>query len=90
MKMIRNGSGRGILSGRALQVLGACVSTVTEKGNTVTAVNYAIYSRKEMTAAEYGESVRHTGGSKTACTGCWISRSARMKAGSGLEMQLKT
>ena len=38
--------------------IGVCVSTVTEKGNTVTAVNYAIYSRKGMTAAEYGESVR--------------------------------
>ena len=38
--------------------IGACGSTVTEKGNTVTAVNYAIYSRKGMTAAEYGESVR--------------------------------
>ena len=38
--------------------IGACVSTVTEKGNTVTAINYAIYSRKGMTAAEYGKSVR--------------------------------
>ena len=38
--------------------IGACVSTVTEKGNTVTAVNYAIYSRKGMTAAEYGKSER--------------------------------
>lgn len=38
--------------------IGACVSTVTEKGNTVTAVNYAIYSRKGMTAAEYGKSGR--------------------------------
>lgn len=38
--------------------IGACVSTVTEKGKTVTAVNYAIYSRQGMTAAEYGESAR--------------------------------
>lgn len=38
--------------------IGACVSTVTEKGNTVTVVNYAIYSRKGMTAAEYGKSER--------------------------------
>ena len=38
--------------------IGACVSTVTEKGNTATAVNYTIYSRQEMTAEEYGISVR--------------------------------
>ncbi len=70
--------------------IGACVSTVTEKGNTVTAVNYAIYSRKGMTAAEYGKSERSHWGLKIACTGCLISRSGRMKAGSGLEMQQKT
>ncbi len=38
--------------------IGACISTVTEKGNTVTFVNYSIYSRNGMTAAEYGESAR--------------------------------
>lgn len=38
--------------------IGACVSTVTEKGKTTTAVNYTIYSRQGMTAAEYGGSVR--------------------------------
>ena len=50
--------------------IGAYVSTVTEKGNTVTAVNYAIYSRKGMTAAEYGESVRaHWGDRKQPALG---------------------
>lgn len=38
--------------------IGTCVSTVTEKEKTVTAVNYAIYSRQGMTAAEYGTSAR--------------------------------
>lgn len=38
--------------------IGACISTVTEKGKTVTSVNYTIYSKQGMTAAEYGESVR--------------------------------
>lgn len=38
--------------------IGACVSTVTEKGKTVTSVNYTIYSRQGLTAAEYGGSVR--------------------------------
>lgn len=41
-----------------LSGIGACVATVTEKGKTVTAVKYTIYSRQGMTAAEYGESVR--------------------------------
>ena len=38
--------------------IGACISTVTEKGKTVTSVSYSIYSRPGMTAREYGESVR--------------------------------
>ena len=38
--------------------IGACISTVTEKGKTVTSVSYSIYSRPRMTAAEYGKSVR--------------------------------
>lgn len=38
--------------------IGACVSTVTEKGKTVTSTNYCIYSRQGMTAAEYGKSAR--------------------------------
>ena len=41
-----------------LSGIGICVSTVTEKGKTVTAVNYTIYSRKGMAAAEYGASAR--------------------------------
>ena len=38
--------------------IGACVSAVTEKEKSVTAVNYAIYSRQGMRAAEYGTSAR--------------------------------
>lgn len=38
--------------------IGACVSTVTEKGKTVTSVSYSIYSRQGMTAEEYGRSAR--------------------------------
>ena len=38
--------------------IGACISTVTEKGKTTTSINYAIYSRPGMTAAEYGRSAR--------------------------------
>lgn len=41
-----------------LSGIGACVSTVTEKDETVTAVNYTIYSRQGMPAAEYGISAR--------------------------------
>ena len=41
-----------------LSGIGACVSTVTEKEKTVTAVNYTIYSRPGMTAEEYGGSAR--------------------------------
>ena len=38
--------------------IGACVSAVTEKEKSVTNVNYAIYSRQGMRAAEYGTSAR--------------------------------
>lgn len=41
-----------------LSGIGACVSTVIQKEETVTAVNYTIYSRQGMTAEEYGESAR--------------------------------
>lgn len=37
---------------------GACISTVTEKGKTTISVSYSIYSIREMTAKDYGESKR--------------------------------
>lgn len=37
---------------------GACISTVTEKGKTTISVSYSIYSMREMTAKDYGESKR--------------------------------
>ena len=43
---------------KGLGGIGACVSTVTEKGETTTAVSYSIYSRRGMDAEEYGKSRR--------------------------------
>lgn len=37
---------------------GACISTVTEKGKTTISVSYSIYSMREITAKDYGESKR--------------------------------
>ena len=43
---------------KGLGGIGACVSTVTEKGETTAAVSYSIYSRCGMDAEEYGKSRR--------------------------------
>ncbi len=41
-----------------LNGIGACVSRVTEKGNTTKAITYSIYSGKGMTAEAYGKGKR--------------------------------
>jgi len=43
---------------KGLEGIGACVSTVTEKGETTIAISYSIYSRSGMDAEEYGKSKR--------------------------------
>ncbi len=40
---------------KGLEGIGACISTVTEHGETTTAISYAIYSREGMGAKEYGD-----------------------------------
>ena len=43
---------------KGLAGIGACISTVTEHGETTTAISYSIYSREGMGAKEYGKSKR--------------------------------
>ena len=43
---------------KGLKGAGACIATITEKGETTTAVSYSIYSREGMDAEEYGKSKR--------------------------------
>ena len=43
---------------KGLNGIGACVSTVTERGVATTAVSYSIYSREGLEAKEYGEKRR--------------------------------
>ena len=43
---------------KGLEGIGACISTVTEHGETTTAISYSIYSREGMGAKEYGKSKR--------------------------------
>jgi predicted transposase YbfD/YdcC len=43
---------------KGLNGIGACVSTVEEKGKTATAISYSIYSRVGMQAEEYGKNKR--------------------------------
>lgn len=41
-----------------MEGIGACISTVTEKGKTTISVSNSIYSMREITAKDYGESKR--------------------------------
>lgn len=41
-----------------LKGIGACISTVTENGETTKTISYSIYSREGMDAGEYGRSKR--------------------------------
>lgn len=41
-----------------LNGIGTCIATVTEKGETSTAISYSIYSRSGMDAEEYGKGRR--------------------------------
>lgn len=43
---------------KGLNGIGACILTVTEKGETTTAISYSIYSHPGMGAEEYGKSKR--------------------------------
>lgn len=69
--------------------IGACVSTVTEKEKTVISVNYCIYSRQGLTAAEYGRSARAHWGIENSLH--WVldiafrEDESRMRAGNAAE-----
>ena len=43
---------------KGMRGIGACISTVTERGKTTTSISYSIYSRAGMDAEEYGKSKR--------------------------------
>lgn len=43
---------------KGLDGIGACIATVTEKGETTTSISYSIYSQPGMGAEEYGKSKR--------------------------------
>lgn len=74
---------------KGLNGIGACVSTVTYKGETTTAVSYSIYSRREMGAEEYGKSKRSHWGIENSLH--WIldiafrEDESRMRAGNAAE-----
>lgn len=46
---------------KGLNGIGACISTVTENGETATAISYSIYRRAGMDAAENVNVLRHIG-----------------------------
>lgn len=68
---------------------GACISTVTEKGKTTISVSYSIYSIREMTAKDYGESKRKHWGIENGLH--WVldigfrEDESRMRAGNAAE-----
>ena len=74
---------------KGLRGIGACISTVTEKGETTTAVSYSIYSREGMGAEEYGKSKRAHWGIENSLH--WVlditfrEDESRMRAGNAAE-----
>ena len=74
---------------KGLNGTGACISTVTEKGETTTAISYSIYSRSEMSAEEYGKSKRSHWGIENSLH--WVldigfrEDESRMRAGNAAE-----
>lgn len=74
---------------KGLKGIGACISTVTEKGETTIAVSYSIYSRGGMGAEEYGKSKRAHWGIENSLH--WVldigfrEDESRMRAGNAAE-----
>lgn len=72
-----------------LEGMGACISTVTEKGKATTSTSYSIYSQKGMTAKDYGESKRKHWGIENGLH--WVldigfrEDESRMRAGNAAE-----
>lgn len=74
---------------KGLNGIGACISTVTEKGVTTTAVSYSIYSCPGMGAEEYGKNKRSHWGIENSLH--WVldlgfrEDESRMRAGNAAE-----
>lgn len=74
---------------KGLNGIGACISTVTEKGASTTAVSYSIYSRPGMGAEEYGKNKRSHWGIENSLH--WVldigfrEDESRMRAGNAAE-----
>lgn len=74
---------------KGLNGIGACIATVTEKGETTTAVSYSIYSQSGMSAEEYGKSKRSHWGIENSLH--WVldigfrEDESRMRAGNAAE-----
>ena len=74
---------------KELNGIGACVSTVKEKGVTTTAITYSIYSQRELGAKEYGKSKRSHWGIENSLH--WVldigfrEDESRMRAGNAAE-----
>ena len=72
-----------------IEGIGACISTVTEKGKTTISTSYSIYSKGEMTAKDYGESKRKHWGIENGLH--WVldigfrEDESRMRAGNAAE-----
>lgn len=58
-KMISSGSeGKPPPGWKSLNGIGTCISTITERGVTTTAVSYSIYSQEGLEAKAYGKERR--------------------------------
>ena len=74
---------------KGLSGIGACVSTVTEKGVTTKTISYSIYSRSGMGAEEYGKCKRAHWGIENSLH--WVldigfrEDESRMRAGNAAE-----
>lgn len=74
---------------KGLNGIGACVSTITERGVTTTAVSYSIYSQEDLKAKEYGEGRRSHWGIENSLH--WVldigfrEDESRMRAGNAAE-----
>ena len=74
---------------KGMRGIGACISTVTERGKTTTSISYSIYSRAGMDAEEYGKSKRAHWGIENSLH--WVldigfrEDESRMRAGNAAE-----
>ena len=74
---------------KGMRGIGACISTVTERGKTTTSISYSIYSRAGMDAEEYGKSKRAHWGIENSLH--WVldigfrEDESRMRSGNAVE-----